>query len=82
MALFIGLHNMGDGVTEEMVEQSWEAYKAACAELGCSAQQVHASAEQGRAFCITEAASADLVKQAHDQANVPVNEVLEVKELR
>ncbi len=81
MALFIGIHNMGNAMTDEMVKQTWESYKAACSKLGCSAKHAHASAEQGRAFCLTEADSADMVQKAHDEANVPVNEVLEVIDL-
>ncbi len=81
MALFLGIHNMGDGVTDEVVLQSWEAYKTACESLGCSAKHAHANARQGRAFCITEATSANLVQQAHDEAKVPVNEIIEVVDL-
>jgi len=81
MAIFLGIHNMGDGVTDDMVRQSWAAYKAACAKLGCQAQHAHYNAKQGRAFCITEAVSADMVQKAHDEANVQVNEVIEIKDL-
>jgi len=78
MALFIGLHSMGEGMTDDMIRQSWESYKAACAKLGCRPKHTHVNAAQGKAFCVTEAASADMVQQAHDEAKVPVNEVIEV----
>ncbi|HSX27463.1 MAG TPA: nickel-binding protein [Patescibacteria group bacterium] len=81
MALFIGLHTMGEGMTEDMARQSWESYKAACAKLGLSPQHAHISTQQGKAFCITEADSADSVQKAHDEAKVPIDEVMEVKDL-
>ncbi len=82
MALFMGLHNMGGSITDEKMKQNWEAYKEACASLGCSAKHAHANTQQGKAFCITEADSADLVQKAHDDAQVPVNEILEVQDLQ
>ncbi len=82
MALFMGVHDKGGPVTDEMVTQNWEAYKAACVKFACSPKHAHVSAQHGKAFCITEAASADLVQQAHDDAKVPVNEILEVVDLQ
>ncbi len=82
MALFMGVHDKGEPVSDEMVTQNWEAYKTACVKLGLAPKHAHVSAQHGKAFCITEAASADLVQQAHDEANVPVNEVLEVVDLQ
>lgn len=81
MTLFIGLHDMGEGVTDEMVEKSWEAYKVACTQLGCSPKHAHYSAAAGKAFCLTEANSAAEVQQAHDNANVAVSEIIEVSDL-
>lgn len=81
MGLFIGIHDMGGAMSDEKMQSSWEAYKAACTKLGCSPKHAHASAEHGRAFCITEADSADMVQKAHDEAKVPVNEVFEVTDL-
>lgn len=81
MALFIGIHNMGGPVSDEAVANNWESYKAACTSLGCSPKHAHSNAGQGKAFCLTEADTADLVQKAHDNANVPVNEIIEVKEL-
>jgi hypothetical protein len=79
MATFLGIHDMGGGMPDDKAKGSWEAYKAACDKLGSSAMHVHYSAEKGRAFCLTEAATADDVQKAHDEAGVPVNEILEVQ---
>jgi hypothetical protein len=81
MALFMGIHDMGGTVAVDAVVQNWDKYKEACVEMGCTPQHAHYNAGQGKAFCITEADSADTVQKAHDNANVPVNEILEIKDL-
>ncbi|HSX44494.1 MAG TPA: nickel-binding protein [Candidatus Saccharimonadales bacterium] len=78
MAIYLGIHNMGVAMAEDKMQGSWEAYKSACAKLGMSAKHCHMSPEQGKAFCLTEADSADLITMAHDEAGVPVDEVIEV----
>ncbi len=81
MATFLGVHDMGSGISDDMVQQNWDKYKAACVKAGLGAKHAHASAERGKAFCITEADRADQVQKAHDDAGVPVNEIIEVKDL-
>ena len=75
MALFLGVHTLPlpKGVTG-----SWESYKEACVSLGIKALHAYSSADKGVAYCITEAPSADTVREAHKKADVPVNEVFEV----
>jgi len=82
MALFIGIHDMGSPMTDQVAQESWAAYKAACQKAGGNPRHTHYNAQQGRAFCLTEAQSADVVQKAHDEANVPLKEVIEVKELQ
>jgi len=79
MGTFLGVHDMGASLSEDEFKASWEAYKLACNKLGCSAQHVHYNAEKGRGFCLTEASSSDEVQKAHDEAGVPLVEILEVK---
>jgi hypothetical protein len=73
MPLFIGLHtlrqDMGDG---------WHGYKEACRGLGIRAVCSYGSADKGVAWCVTEAPSAETVRQAHARSHVPVDEVFEV----
>ena len=76
-----GIHDMGGSVPANDVSSNWEAYKSACGTLGCKPIRAHYNAEQGKAYCVTEADSADQVQKAHDEAKVPVNEILEVKDL-
>ena len=82
MPLFLGIHEMGSPLEEGLAKESWQAYKAACQKAGGSPKHTHYNAAQGRAFCLTEAQSADVVQKAHDEANVPLKEVIEVKELQ
>ena len=79
MATFLGFHDMGGSTTDEAMGKNWGTYKAACDELGIKAQHVHFNAGAGRAFCVTEADSADQVQKAHQEAGVPLIEVLEVQ---
>ncbi len=81
MATFLGVHDMGKAMTDDEIKSVWDSYKAACDKLGCSGMHVHYSGEKGRSYCLTEADSADEVQKAHDEAKVPVNEILEVKTL-
>lgn len=79
MATFMGLHDMGGAATDEQMGNSWNTYKTACEKVGIKAQHVHFNAGAGRAFCLTEADSADQVQKAHEEAGVPLKEVLEVQ---
>ena len=81
MATFLGVHDMNGPVEDQAVSKNWEAYKASCVKLGLSAKHAHTSSQHGKAFCITEADSADAVQKAHDDAGVPVNEIIEVQDL-
>lgn len=81
MATFLGVHDMNGPMEDQAVTKNWEAYKASCLKMGLSPKHAHTSAQRGKAFCITEADSADLVQKAHDDAQVPVNEIIEVQDL-
>ena len=81
MAIFLGLHNLPEEANDGMVEANWSAYKAACAKKGLSAEHVHYNATFGKAYCVTIAESVDQVQEAHDEAGVPVDQIIEVKDL-
>lgn len=80
MAMFVGVHTMGTSMPEDKMKESWESYKVACAKAGLTAKHAHMNAEQGKAFCVTEANSSEEVQKAHEAAGVPVNEIIEVKD--
>lgn len=79
MATFMGFHDMGGSSDEDSIKSSWEKYKESCSKMGLKAQHAHYSADKGRAYCVTEASSADEVQKAHDDAGVPINEILEIQ---
>lgn len=67
-------------MTEEDQKAGWEAYKAECNKHGCKPIRAHLSPETGKAFCLTEASSADEVMAAHKESAKPSEpEVIEVQ---
>lgn len=81
MAQFLGVHKTGEiGVmSDEDATNGFHKYKEAASKMGLSATHAHYSLEKGFAYCITEAASADKVREAHDAAQIPIDDVIEVK---
>ena len=73
MALFFGVHdlkkNMGNGR---------EGYKKACTEVGCRAIHAYSNDVKKVGYCVTEALSVDEVRKAHENANIPLEDVFEV----
>ena len=49
--------------------------------MGLNATHVHYSLEKGFAYCLTEAQGADKVREAHASADIPLEDVIEVKTL-
>ena len=78
MALFLGMHDMGGPSTDEETQANWSKYKAAAGKRGSKGLRVHYNSAKGKAFCLTEADSEDQVRAAHQDANIPLNDVLEV----
>ena len=81
MPIFLGVHDMGETISDEMAEESWSKYQKAAKKHGDEPWKTYYNAKEGRAFCITEAESAKVVQDAHDEAGVPVKEVIEVQKL-
>lgn len=79
MSLFLGVHDAGEPLGEEEIKNSWNSYKNACQNHNCQPLRAHYNAEQGRAFCVTEAQSVEDVEAAHEEAQVPLKEVVPVK---
>ncbi len=81
MAQFLGVHKTADiGVTtDKEAADGFHKYKDAAAEMGLNATHAHYSLEKGFAYCVTEADSVDQVKEAHANANVPLEDVVEIK---
>jgi hypothetical protein len=82
MAQFLGIHEgemFIDNSKASEGDDPWEGYKAACAAKGLKALHVHYNMDDKRAFCLTEANSAEEVLAAHEDANLTIKEVIEVE---
>ncbi len=81
MAQFLGVHKTADigTVTDQDATSSFHKYKDAAAKMGLNATHAHYSLEKGFAYCVTEAESADKVREAHANAEIPIEDVIEVK---
>ncbi len=80
MPLFMGFHKK-PGITEEEIKKGWNGYKEAARKLGLRPLRAHYNAEQGVAFCETESPSAEDVKKAHESVQIPLEDLVEIKNL-
>jgi hypothetical protein len=82
MPVFLGVHQAPAGAdpagADAAIRGSWEAYCKAAVDMGIKPLGAVASKEKGLGFCQTEASSIDEVRQAHDAAKVPLQDVYEV----
>lgn len=78
MSIFMGVHTVPSGTSEEKINGAWDAYKASCEKHGIKATHAHYSAERGVAYCFTEANSKEEVEKAHEGMPVPLDDVFEV----
>ena len=83
MAQFLGVHKMADigAMTDQEAVDGFNKYKEAASKMGLNATHVHYSLEKGFAYCLTEAQGADKVREAHASADIPLEDVIEVKTL-
>ncbi|MBI2040088.1 DUF4242 domain-containing protein [Candidatus Microgenomates bacterium] len=81
MALFLGVHKLGEGMSEEDVANGWNTYKQSATSKGLKPLGAVVSMEKGFAYCQTEAQSADQVREAHQAVEIPLEDVIEVKPL-
>ena len=81
MAQFLGVHKSTDiGVmTDQQAVDGFKKYKEAATKMGLNATHAYYSLEKGFAYCITEAESADKVREAHAGVDIPLEDVIEVK---
>lgn len=81
MAQFLGVHKTGDmgAMTDEDAANGFNKYKEAASKMGLTPLHAHYSPEKGFAYCLTEAESADQVRQAHASVDIPLEDVIEVK---
>lgn len=83
MSQFLGVHKLDqmDMASDQELADGFHKYKEAAAKLGLNATHAHYSLEKGFAYCLTEAENADQVRQAHADAQNPLEDVIEVKSI-
>ena len=82
MPIFLGVHKFPAGETaDKTTDDGWNKYKQTATSMGLKPLKVLISLEHGVAYCQTEADSADKVKEAHNKAEIPFEEIVEVKSL-
>ena len=82
MAIFLGVHDFGSAMSEEQSKANWEKYSESARKHGAEPLKVFYNAGEGKAYCITEAESADVVNEAHNAVELPTKELHEVKKLK
>lgn len=81
MAVFLGIHKLQPGMSEDDIRTGYETYKKSAIEAGLKPLGAVVSIEKGFAYCQTEADSADLVRQAHSKMKIPLENVVMVTHL-
>ena len=76
--VFMGKHKLQEGMTQADAEEGWVKYKAAAQKKGLKPLHANLSVEKGFAYCETEAPSAQAVRDAHSEAEIPLEDVIEV----
>lgn len=80
---FIDVHDRKNGtfpakISKEELAGFFAKYEAACREEGVTLLRLHVSLEEGRAYCLTAARSAEAVKKAHERVGLPFDGITEV----
>ena len=81
MAIFMGVHKLAQGMSEEEAQAGYAKYKESAMKNGLKPLGAIVSVEKGFAYCQTEADSIDQVWQAHKVVEIPLEDVVEVKSL-
>jgi hypothetical protein len=82
MSIFLGVHKFTVGeMTIDDTTKSWDSYKKAAEEMGLKPLQVLISLESGVAYCQTEAESEEQIKEAHEKADIPLEDIIKVQRL-
>ena len=81
MELFLGIHKLPDGFSDADAVKGFEEYKGSAKAKGLRPISAVYSLEKGFAHCLTEAPSAQEVKDAHSSVNIPLEDVVEIKQI-
>jgi hypothetical protein len=83
MKFFVDTHDKRSrtfpgGIAREEFAQFFAKYERCAREAGVVVLRVHVGLEEGRAFCLNMAPSAEHVRRAHEQAGLPFESITEV----
>ena len=81
MPLFLGKHKLEPGMKDSDVIEGFNKYKKSAEDSGIHALSAVYSTDRGFAYCQTEADSADQVRKAHETSSIPLEDVIEIKQL-
>ena len=81
MPVFLGVHKLPSDMTDSQASEGFAKYKESAKAKGLIPLSAVYSLEKGFAYCQTEAENADLVREAHQDATIPLEDVIEVKPL-
>lgn len=81
MPVFLGIHKLSEGMQSQEVREGWEKYKQSATSKGLRPISAVASLDKRFAYCQTEAESADQVREAHTEVEIPLEDVVEVEKL-
>lgn len=81
MPVFLGMHDFEKALTKEQMEDNWKRYSESAKLHGAEAWKVYYNLEAGRTWCVTEAKSAEDVNAAHNDVDLPTEELIEVQKL-
>lgn len=79
MALFLGVHKITSGVTKDTIQHGYQTYKQSAQGMGLKTLGAVYSMEKGFAYCQTEANSKEEVRKAHENVQIPLEDVIEVQ---
>jgi len=81
MSVFLGIHKLKEGMSEDDVRNGYETYKKSALEAGLKPLGAVVSVEKGFAYCQTEAETLEQVRDAHANVAAPLEEVVMVTPL-
>lgn len=81
MPLFLGVHKITGEVTEDTIQQGYQTYKQSAQGMGLKPLGAVYNMEKGFVYCQTEANSKEEVRKAHENVQIPLEDVVEVQAL-
>jgi hypothetical protein len=83
MKFFIDTHDQTRGsfpaeISKEDFAGFYEVYETACAEEGVVSLRIHVGFDEGRAFCLNMAPSAEAVRRVHEKVGLMFDTITEV----